>query len=71
MTISQKRVYVEQVIRVLKIFRLAKEQFRLRAGMYEQAIGCVCGERSFTGAVCLKFDLQRFGMSIFLIFEDV
>ena len=41
--LSQKRVYVEHVIRLLKIFRLAKEQFRLRAGMYEQAIGCVCG----------------------------
>jgi hypothetical protein len=41
--LSQKRVYVEHVIRVLKIFRLAKEQFRLRTGMYEQAIGCVCG----------------------------
>ncbi len=41
--LSQKRVYVEHVIRVVKIFRLAKEQFRLRAGMYEQAIGCICG----------------------------
>ena len=41
--LSKRRVYVEHVIRVLKIFRLAQEQFRLRANMYEEAIGCVCG----------------------------
>jgi hypothetical protein len=41
--VSQKRVYVEHVIRVLKIFRIAKEQFRMRSRMYELAIGCVCG----------------------------
>ena len=41
--LSQKRVYVEHVIRVIKIFRLAKEQFRLRAEMYEEVIGCICG----------------------------
>lgn len=41
--VSQKRVYIEHLIRVLKIFRIAKEEFRLRARLYEQVIGCVCG----------------------------
>jgi hypothetical protein len=41
--VSQARVYVEHVIRVIKIFRIAKEEFRMRARMYEQVIGCVCG----------------------------
>lgn len=41
--VSQKRVYVEHLIRVVKIFRIAKEEFRMRARMYELAIGCVCG----------------------------
>ena len=41
--ISQKRVYVEHLIRVIKIFRIAKEEFRMRSRMYESVIGCVCG----------------------------
>ncbi len=41
--ISQKRVYVEHLIRVIKIFRIAKEEFRMRPRMYELVIGCVCG----------------------------
>ena len=41
--VSQKRVYVEHVIRVLKINRIAKEEFRMRSRMYELVLGCVCG----------------------------
>jgi hypothetical protein len=41
--ISQKRVFVEHLIRVIKIFRIAKEEFRMRSRMYELVIGCVCG----------------------------
>lgn len=41
--VSQKRVYVEHVIRVLKINRIAKQEFRMRSRMYELVIGCVCG----------------------------
>jgi hypothetical protein len=41
--LSQKRVFVEHVIRVIKIFRVAKEEFRMRAQMYEQVMGCICG----------------------------
>jgi len=42
-TVSQKRVYVEHLIRVVKIFRIAKEEFRMRSRMDELVIGCVCG----------------------------
>lgn len=41
--LSQQRVYVEHVIRVIKIFRVAKQEFRMRSRMYEKVIGCVCG----------------------------
>jgi hypothetical protein len=41
--LSQQRVYVEHIIRVIKIFRVAKQEFRMRSGMYERVIGCVCG----------------------------
>lgn len=41
-SLSQQRVYVEHFIRVLKIFRVASEEFRMRARMYEVAISCVC-----------------------------
>lgn len=41
--VSQKRVFVEHVIRVIKIFRVAKEEFRMRSRMYERVIACVCG----------------------------
>ena len=41
--VSQKRVYVEHLIRVVKIFRIAKEEFRMRSRMYELVISCVCG----------------------------
>ena len=41
--ISQQRVYVEHLIRVIKLFRIAKEEFRMRSRMYELVIGCVCG----------------------------
>ncbi|MCY7391157.1 MAG: transposase [Leptolyngbyaceae cyanobacterium CAN_BIN12] len=42
-TVSQARVDVEHLIRVIKIFRIAQERFRMRARMYEEVIGCVCG----------------------------
>lgn len=42
-SLSQQRVYVEHVIRVIKIFRVAKEVFRMRSWIYEVVIGCVCG----------------------------
>lgn len=41
--VSQRRIFVEHAIRTIKIFRIAKELFRMRAQMYEEIIGCVCG----------------------------
>lgn len=40
---SSVRVFVEHVIRVMKVFRIAQEKFRLRRKTYEQIILAVCG----------------------------
>lgn len=40
---SAHRIFVEHLIRVLKIFRVAQERFRLRKETYEQVISTVCG----------------------------
>jgi DDE superfamily endonuclease/Helix-turn-helix of DDE superfamily endonuclease len=41
--ISSQRIYVENVIRLLKIFRAAKERFRMKGNKYEQIILTICG----------------------------
>jgi hypothetical protein len=41
--LSSKRIFVEHVIRLLKIFRIARERFRLHPDTYEQVILAVCG----------------------------
>lgn len=40
---STRRIFVEHVIRVVRIFRVAQERFRLRHETYEQVILTVCG----------------------------
>ncbi len=40
---SQERIFVEHLIRVLKIFRVASERFRLNSKNYSQVILTVCG----------------------------
>lgn len=40
---STRRIFVEHLIRLLRIFRIAKERFRLHAHTYEQVILTVCG----------------------------
>ncbi len=40
---SASRIFVEHVIRVVKIFRVAQERFRLDRDTYEQVILAVCG----------------------------
>ena len=42
-TISSQRIFIEHVIRLVKIFRVAKERFRLHPHTYEQIILTVCG----------------------------
>ena len=41
--ISSQRIYVEHVIRMLKIFKAAKERFRMNINKYEQVILTICG----------------------------
>lgn len=40
---SKERIFVEHLIRLLKIFRVASERFRLNAKNYEKVILAVCG----------------------------
>jgi hypothetical protein len=41
--LSSQRIFVEHIIRLLKIFRIARERFRLHPDTYEQVILTVCG----------------------------
>lgn len=41
--ISSQRVFVEHVIRLLKIFRISQQRFRLRSQHYQKVIQVVCG----------------------------
>ena len=40
---AKKRIFVEHLIRLLKIWRVASERFRLKAKNYERVILVVCG----------------------------
>jgi predicted nucleotidyltransferase len=40
---AQKRIFVEHLIRLLKIWRVASERFRLKSQKYERIILVVCG----------------------------
>ena len=40
---AQKRIFVEHVIRLIKIFRVARERFRLKESNYEKVILTICG----------------------------
>ena len=41
--ISQERIYVEHLIRIIKIFRVASERFRLSPNSYQKVIRVICG----------------------------
>ena len=41
--ISQERIYVEHLIRIIKIFRVASSRFRLHSRTYKQVIMVICG----------------------------
>jgi len=41
--VSSKRIFVEHVIRLVKIFRLAQQRFTLNSRTYEQVIFTICG----------------------------
>ena len=40
---AQKRIFVEHVIRLIKIFKVAGERFRLKESNYEKVILTICG----------------------------
>ena len=40
---SSQRIFIEHLIRLIKIFRIASERFRLHTHVYEQIILTVCG----------------------------
>ena len=40
---AQKRIFVEHVIRLIKIFKVARERFRLKESNYEKVILTTCG----------------------------
>jgi len=41
--LAGKRIFVEHIIRLLKIFRIAQERFRLSSGKYDQIVMTICG----------------------------
>ena len=41
--ISQERIYIEHLIRIIKIFRVASERFRLHSSSYQKVIRVICG----------------------------
>ncbi|OUL37374.1 DDE endonuclease [Nostoc sp. T09] len=42
-TLSSKRIFVEHLIRVVKIFQIASQRFRLSSDVYNEIILLVCG----------------------------
>ncbi|MGB3508133.1 MAG: transposase family protein [Microcoleaceae cyanobacterium] len=40
---SRKRIFVEHVIRLIKIFGVPRERFRLKNNNYEKVILTICG----------------------------
>jgi hypothetical protein len=51
---ASQRIFVEHVIRLVKIFRVAQERFRLRRENYQKVILTICGlVRLRIGALCL------------------
>ena len=40
---ARKRIFVEHIIRLVKIFRIAQERFRLKGESYQRIILTVCG----------------------------
>ncbi len=41
--LSSKRIFVEHVIRLVKIFQIARQRFTLNSPTYEQVILTICG----------------------------
>lgn len=64
---AQKRIYVEHVIRLMKIFRVAQQRFRLASSQYKKVMRVICGLVRFRiGALILPslFDEDLFSREI-------
>ena len=57
--LSRARIFVEHVIRLLKIFQVARERFRLRLSRYDSVILTICG--------LVRIRLGRVDLSLFEI----
>lgn len=56
---SSKRIYVEHLIRVIKIFRIMRERFRLKKSRYKSVYLTVCGlVRIRIGALLLELEKE-------------
>ncbi len=56
--LAGKRIFVEHIIRLLKIFRVAQERFRLSSGKYDQIVMMICGLVRFRlGMIVLCTDM--------------
>lgn len=53
---SSQRVFVEHVIRLIRIFRISQQTFRLRSRHYEQVISVICG--------LVRFRMGRFSYEV-------
>jgi IS5 family transposase len=68
--LSQERIFVEHVIRTLKIFRVAQERFRLRKNRYESIIFNCCGlVRLRIGSLILKLLKNKDCDNLFTIIQ--
>jgi hypothetical protein len=57
---SSKRIFVEHLIRRVKIFRICEQRFRLRFSHYAQVISVVCGlVRGVFRILCIECLNQR------------
>ena len=41
--LASERIFVEHLIRLVKVFRVVQERFRLNSSKYEQIIMTICG----------------------------
>lgn len=62
---AQSRIYVEHVIRGIKIFRIAQQRFRLRGTHYSLVMKVICGiVRLRIGALVLPLNSRETSMTM-------
>jgi hypothetical protein len=57
---SSNRIFVEHIIRLIKVFRIAQQRFPLHSQIYQQVILTICGlVRLRIGALVLPVSLNK------------